>query len=133
MPSNVDLPQPDGPIRTTVAVGDVELDAVEGFDRAVTVRDLLQCSGIGRPISGSHCYQNRAVGHLLAFADGDRFDLRVEGGLELVLDLHRPRARSGVWPRVTLSPATTLMATMRPSIGARSLPSLPASAVAGGA
>ena len=38
-----------------------------------------------------------------------------------------------VWPRVTLSPAATLMATMRPSIGARSLPSLPASAVAGGA
>src|SRR3981081_4440890 len=52
------------------------------------------CSGIGR-----HCYQNRAVGHLLAFVDGDRFDFCVEGGLELVLDLHRLEHDQGLAAR----------------------------------
>ena len=90
------------------------------------------CSGIGRPKFGRHCHQNRAVGHLLAFLDCDRLDLGVERGLELVLDLHRFEHHQGLAAR-HLSPAATLMATMRPSIGARSLPSLPAAAKAGGA
>src|SRR5258708_7383221 len=89
MPSNVDLPQPDGPINTTVSPSAMSSSIPS---RASTEpyrwETFSMCSGIGRPIAGSHRNQDRTIGDLLAFLDGDRFDLRVERRLELMLDLH---------------------------------------------